>query len=281
MKIIYTSDLHVDEDHYQRLLKLEEDQKPDCLIIGGDLIPISPFANESIDHQREFIKGSIIPWTSKLKDSKPNLDLYLMMGNYDKAINMDLLEGLEREGIIHLLHKRHYTLEPELHLVGYGYVPITPFSLKDWERCDTDEKIFMTQSRKSFISIKKGMQEIDLKEILEKEKTIQEDMECFLRMSDPRKTIYVIHSPPYDTVLDRIIDGSPCGSKSIRRFIEKHQPPLSLHGHIHESPQVSGSFMEKIGKTIAINPGQEAGKLHAVVFNTNDVKRTIHYLSYT
>ena len=281
MKVIYTSDLHVDEDHYQRLLKLEEDQMPDCLIIGGDLIPVSPSANEPLDHQREFIKGSLVPWISKLKNSKPDCSLYLMMGNYDKAINMDLLEGLEREGMIHLLHKRHYTLDPELHLVGYGYVPITPFSLKDWERYDTNEKIFTIQPRKSFVSTKKGMQEIDFKEMLEKEKTIEEDMGCLLRMSDPKRTIYVMHSPPYDTALDRIFDGSPCGSKSIRRFIEKHQPPLSLHGHIHESHQVSGSFMEEIGRTIAINPGQEAGKLHAAVFNTNDVKGTLRYLSYT
>jgi len=44
----------------------------------------------------------------------------------------------------------------------------------------------------------------------------------------------------------------PVGSKSIRDAIEKHQPLLGLHGHIHES---RGSF--KIGRTICVNPGSE------------------------
>ncbi|MFW9896438.1 MAG: phosphoesterase, partial [Candidatus Thorarchaeota archaeon] len=31
---------------------------------------------------------------------------------------------------------------------------------------------------------------------------------------------------------------------------------LSLHGHIHESPNVSGKWCSKLGKTISIQPGQ-------------------------
>jgi uncharacterized protein len=42
------------------------------------------------------------------------------------------------------------------------------------------------------------------------------------------------------------------GSEAVRRVIERHQPLLSLHGHIHES---RGAI--KIGKTLCINPGSE------------------------
>ena len=42
------------------------------------------------------------------------------------------------------------------------------------------------------------------------------------------------------------------GSTSVRSVLERHQPVLSLHGHIHESPG-----MAKVGRTTAINPGSE------------------------
>ena len=47
----------------------------------------------------------------------------------------------------------------------------------------------------------------------------------------------------------------PVGSPAIRRAIERYQPRLGLHGHIHES---RGS--QKLGKTICLNPGSEYGE---------------------
>ena len=38
--------------------------------------------------------------------------------------------------------------------------------------------------------------------------------------------------------------------------VERHQPPLVLSGHIHESPRVSSSFRDTIGGTAVVNPGQ-------------------------
>jgi len=75
------------------------------------------------------------------------------------------------------------------------------------------------------------------------------------------------HCPPYNTKLDVApkLDknlkpvtyaGTPVyehvGSKSVRKFHEKFQPLMGLHGHIHES-----YASDKIGKTIVINPGSE------------------------
>ena len=45
----------------------------------------------------------------------------------------------------------------------------------------------------------------------------------------------------------------PVGSVAARRIIEKYQPVLAVHGHIHES-----GGERKIGKTLCINPGSEA-----------------------
>ncbi|MDZ7376563.1 MAG: hypothetical protein ONB13_08070, partial [candidate division KSB1 bacterium] len=44
----------------------------------------------------------------------------------------------------------------------------------------------------------------------------------------------------------------PVGSKAVKKMIEKYQPFLGLHGHIHES---SGCM--KRGRTYCVNPGSE------------------------
>jgi Icc-related predicted phosphoesterase len=58
------------------------------------------------------------------------------------------------------------------------------------------------------------------------------------------------HTPPQDTLTDRISSGVHVGSQAVRDFIEKKQPDLCLCGHIHEAQAV-----DTIGKTIIINPG--------------------------
>ena len=42
------------------------------------------------------------------------------------------------------------------------------------------------------------------------------------------------------------------GSTTVRQVIEKYQPLLGLHGHIHEAKGVA-----KIGRTVCVNPGSE------------------------
>jgi Icc-related predicted phosphoesterase len=81
--------------------------------------------------------------------------------------------------------------------------------------------------------------------------------------------------------LDLIQGGKSAGSHSIKAFIEEHQPLLTLHGHIHESPDLSGAYFDRIGETLSINPGQsvwserETGKLYAVTFEIEKVEETM------
>jgi len=81
-------------------------------------------------------------------------------------------------------------------------------------------------------------------------------------------SIFNFHCPPYGYGLDVApqLDekltpmlapgGTPVmisvGSPSVRASIEKHQPLLGFHGHIHES---RGTV--KLGRTLCINPGSE------------------------
>ncbi|PSP82257.1 metallophosphoesterase [Halobacteriales archaeon QS_1_68_17] len=96
----------------------------------------------------------------------------------------------------------------------------------------------------------------------------EDDLEARLervigKLDDVDRSIFNFHDPPYDSQLDQAPEldedrrpkfgaqsTEPVGSKAVRRLIEKYQPPLSLHGHIHESRGKS-----KIGETVAVNPG--------------------------
>jgi Icc-related predicted phosphoesterase len=84
---------------------------------------------------------------------------------------------------------------------------------------------------------------------------------------NPQRSVFNLHVPPFQTAIDKapmlsdslkpVVKGGAVvmesvGSEAVRRVIERHQPMLSLHGHIHES---RGAI--KIGKTLCINPGSE------------------------
>jgi Icc-related predicted phosphoesterase len=101
-----------------------------------------------------------------------------------------------------------------------------------------------------------------------------------------KKAIYIMHSPPLGTKLDLIQGGNSAGSRSIKVFIEGHQPYLTLHGHIHESPEVSGTYFDRIRETISVNPGQfvlsdrDSTKLHAVTFEVENIEETLTHTCY-
>ena len=82
----------------------------------------------------------------------------------------------------------------------------------------------------------------------------ESDMELvlnkFKKIDTTQYYIFVTHSPPVKTKLDKIFWGGHVGSKVVRNFIEKFQPDLVICGHIHEARGV-----DTIGKTLVINPG--------------------------
>jgi Icc-related predicted phosphoesterase len=88
------------------------------------------------------------------------------------------------------------------------------------------------------------------------------------QVRDPRRAVFMIHVPPHDSGLDTapILDENlrptvsagdilrgPVGSTAVRRLIERYQPLLAVHGHVHES-----GGERQIGATLCINPGSEA-----------------------
>jgi Icc-related predicted phosphoesterase len=93
--------------------------------------------------------------------------------------------------------------------------------------------------------------------------------ELFAQVPDPHRTVFNAHVPPFDSGLDDapMLDSEltvqqsagqvklgPVGSTAVRGAIERYQPLVSLHGHVHES-----AGFRRIGTTMAVNPGSDYG----------------------
>jgi Icc-related predicted phosphoesterase len=59
-------------------------------------------------------------------------------------------------------------------------------------------------------------------------------------VADAPRRLMVCHTPPYDTRLDRLMNGQPVGTPAVRSFIETRQPDLALVGHIREGRGTDG-----------------------------------------
>lgn len=75
---------------------------------------------------------------------------------------------------------------------------------------------------------------------------------------DRQKAVYVMHMPPAGLRLGQLrYQDLDIGSVDIYEFLKEKQPLLSLHGHIHESPDTEkGKWINQIHQTTCIQTGQ-------------------------
>lgn len=124
------------------------------------------------------------------------------------------------------------------------------------------------------------------------EEELEQLMEgLFARLSKPAAAIASLHVPPYNSGLDAAPrlderlkvqtsagepEMMPVGSTAVRNVIERHQPLLALHGHIHES---QGRL--DLGRTACVNPGSEytEGVLKGALIRLNrDRVRSVQFV---
>ncbi len=72
------------------------------------------------------------------------------------------------------------------------------------------------------------------------------------RFASLRPLVLICHAPPFQTDLDRVRASLHAGSRSVREFIEMHQPAHFFCGHIHEAEGVTVT----LGATRATNVGK-------------------------
>ncbi len=162
----------------------------------------------------------------RLRDSE--VRCFLMPGNDDPP---GIDAALERAHRVEACDERIVEFDG-YRMVSLGYSNITPFH---------------------------SPRELDEQELYRRVERLAEQLE------DSSRAIFNLHVPPYDSSLDTAAEldenlgvvtiGAepkliPVGSTAVRELIERYQPLLALHGHVHESPGAT-----HIGRTLCLNPG--------------------------
>jgi uncharacterized protein len=180
---------------------------------------------------------------------------YVSPGNDDFDECVPVIEGSAK-----VLCPDMKTLEIEggHEMINLGYANITPF------HCPRD------------------LQESELTERIDRMAATVRDMS---------NCVFNLHCPPFESGLDDapLLDAdlrptigttgvvmAPVGSSAVRAAIEKYQPLLALHGHVHES---RGAV--KLGRTLCINPGSEysEGILHGALVTIRKGEVVSHMLT--
>jgi len=265
----FVSDMHGRLNRYQTLFSKILEEKPAAVFLGGDLLP-------SFGNMREgnFIQDYLSPEFMKLKirlgDNYPRV--FLILGNDDsRSDEEDLISCMMKEGVWEYIHNQSaqfgsYTV------FGYAYVPPTPFMNKDWERYDVSRYV-----DPGCIPPDEGWHSVEQAENIIQYATIKQDLEDLVGKNDLSNSIFLFHTPPYQTKLDRagldgkMIDHVPVdlhvGSIAVKDLIMDHQPLLTLHGHVHESARITGSWKEQLGKTFIFSAAHDGPELALVRFD--------------
>ncbi len=166
---------------------------------------------------------------------------YIMGGNDDPPA---VLEALERGRITRNPEGAPVQLDDDSEMISLGWSNPTPWNTP--RECSEDEMA----------------RRIDA---------------LMAQVKRPDALVMNLHVPPYGSGLDDApelnsdlkVQSSlgqtrfkPVGSTAVRAAIERYQPLLGLHGHIHEAHASC-----KIGSTVCVNPGSDysEGVLHGVL----------------
>jgi len=270
----FTSDLHGSLHRYKALFSVVAEEAPEIVLLGGDLFP-SPFAKWSSDEAggSDFLAEFLIPELTQLRERMgPAFPRILLIpGNDDPKDAQDDLLSAEPGGLWTYLHGQRADLG-RFQVFGYACVPPTPFLWKDWERYDVSRYV-----PPGCVSPEEGWRTGDGAELDVKYGTIKDDLDHLAAGVDLERSVFLFHTPPHETLLDRaaldgeMIDHVPLdlhvGSIAVRRFIEERQPLLTLHGHIHESARLTGSWRDRIGETHLFTGAHDGPELALVRFD--------------
>ncbi|MFW9818356.1 MAG: metallophosphoesterase [Candidatus Thorarchaeota archaeon] len=253
MKLLYVTDIHGIEWKHNKVYKLANSLNVDVVINGGDILPF----RGNLLHQDKFITGFLNDYFSKFESKK----IYFLglLGNDDLGIFDELFQQTcnKYSYVGNIAQKRFQIDGSQYEFIGMNWVTDLPFGLKDRARKDTQDFELPKQIGKQYLSSLSGFKRLDdWVSYVEKLPTIEEELINLVKPSDMSNTIYIFHNPPANLELDVTYDGRRVGSKAEYEFFKKNQPKLSLHGHIHESPIISGKWSSELNKTICIQPGQ-------------------------
>ncbi len=287
-RLFYATDIHGSERCFTKFINAGPFYKADVLIIGGDItgkyfIPI-------IEQPDGTFVASFLGKDYKLKPGKELEELeqrIRAVGYYAYRTTpgevMELRNNPSKSDEVF----RKVISESLRRLIAYAEQKLKGTSIKCFVSPGNDDSFFVDEilaESTTIISPEGKLIEIDAShEMISTGYTNITPWKCprdipehelkdrIERMAgslkNPARSIFNFHCPPYGTTLDNApqLDEkmqpklsasgplmAPAGSTSVLEAIQKYQPLLGLHGHIHES---KGYFT--IGRTICVNPGSE------------------------
>ena len=305
LRIFFATDLHGSEKCFSKFLNAGKFYKTNILIMGGDItgklmIPIVKEADGSwvatyadakhvakseseLDAlEREIRFEGYYPYLTTTKEmeelqNKPEMvkEVFkkLMLDNVQRWVNLTE-QHLKGSGISVYITGGNDDLRE-----------ISPILQSSDFVIDPEEKVVFLDSKHEMLSTGwsnptpwKTPREVSEQELGSMMDKMASEVRSF------KNCVFNTHVPPIDSGLDTapkldanlkpVVEGGemaviPAGSKAIRAAIEKYQPLLGLHGHIHESK----GFVN-IGRTLCINPGSEysEGILRGVIVDLGDGK---------
>jgi len=301
MKVFFATDIHGSEVCWRKFLNAAAFYKADVVILGGDvtgkvMVPIVADGG----HWKVTVRGQAyaLETQQELEDIQRQIR---NSGSYPAIVSPDELQHLsQEEGAV----DRRFTVEMTQSLDRWldmadgklrgGDIPCILNGGNDdiWEIDDIIEQSPCVSFAEGKVLDLGGFHLVSMgwtnptpwdtfREAPEDE--LAQKIEAVAgQVPDMERTIFNFHAPPYGTGLDeapalddqlRPTHGGavmkPVGSKAVRDAILKHQPMLSVHGHIHESRGI-----KRLGRTLAINPGSVYGDgvLQGAVLDLNAKK---------
>lgn len=282
---LFASDLHGSLPRYRRLFERLVAEAPAGVFLGGDLLPpaFSAAAGRG-GTQAGFVEEVLLPGFAAVRAAlgERTPRVFLILGNDDCRAEEEAIVAAGRDGLWEYAHARRTDFGRH-RVYGYACVPPTPWQLKDWERYDVSRFV-----DPGSLSPEEGQRSLPADADDVKWGTIAADLEQLAGSDELSRAVCLFHSPPYATSLDRAaldgraVDHVPLdvhvGSLAIRRFVETRQPLVTLHGHVHESARLTGSWSDRIGRTVCLSAAHDGPELALVAVDPDHPERATRRL---
>lgn len=299
MKIFYASDVHAAESTFRKFTNAGPFYKADLVIYGGDFTGkmVVPIIKTARGWEATYYGSTVIVKSQEdLEDLKKTLRdggfYWIEITESDLAnITKEDVERITKEEQLKVMEDWVKLMDERFKKNNLPCIVIPgnddPFHIDEaLEKLEYvkngDGKIIevngfeilsLSYSNPTIFKYPRDISEEELAEKIDK---------LASQVKNMKKCIFNLHAPPRDTDLDQdtlydedlnpILEGDALatgsvGSKAIREAIEKYQPMISLHCHVHASRSI-----DKLGRTVCVNPGSNYDEiqLRGVLFDVDD-----------
>jgi len=283
-KLFYASDLHGAERLWRKFVNAGKFYGVDLLVMGGDVggKAVMPIEKRNGGYLAPRISGDRLVDESELEALETDIR---NMGFYPHRVEHDDLEALHGDPAAVAELFRHVMIESFERWISLAEERLSGTGIRLCVMLGNDDEpgladvlaasSLVIDAEEQVVDIGEGFEMVSCgwsnptpwaspREMPEDE--LEKHLEnLILKTADPSRAVFNFHVPPYGTPLDQapLLDQSlrpvvkggtmrmdSVGSKAIRNVIERYQPPLTLHGHVHESRGAT-----RIGSSVCINPG--------------------------